>query len=176
MASIPASVSKATPIGAAYVKDSSSARSDGGAVAFGDQIDDVAHDPVDLEVLRRVDAGDAGGEHLALVGRGDDAADDDRDLTAGLVEQADDVGDELAVRPREDREADHVNVFLDRRADDLLGGEADAGVDHLHADVARPDRDLLGAIGVAVEAGLADQDLEPVTDRLGDVVDLGAGA
>ena len=37
------------------------------------------------------------------------------------------------------------------------GREPDALVDDLHAGVARRDRDLLGAVGVAVEAGLADE-------------------
>src|SRR5690606_40225090 len=37
--------------------------------------------------------------------------------------------------------------------------EPNAVVDHLEAAVARAQRDLLGAVGVAVEAGLADQHL-----------------
>ena len=48
----------------------------------------------------------------------------------------------------------------DRRAHDLRRRQADALVDHLHAAVARAHRDLLGAVGVAVEARLADQQLD----------------
>ena len=43
---------------------------------------------------------------------------------------------------------------------DAGGGEADALVDHLDAGIAGGDGDLLGAVAVAVEAGLADQRLE----------------
>ncbi len=74
----------------------------------------------------------------------------------------------------EDREADHVDVLLQGRLGDLLGGQADPLVDHLHAGVAGAQGDLLGAVGVAVEAGLADQDLDPVADPLGDLVDAAA--
>ncbi len=72
---------------------------------------------------------------------------------------------------REDREADHVDVLLDGRGGDLLGGETDPLVDDLHADVAGTDGDLLGAVGVAVEAGLGDEDPDPVADRPADLGD-----
>ena len=42
--------------------------------------------------------------------------------------------------------------------DDLLRRQPDALVDDLEAGVARPHRDLLGAVGVPVETGLADED------------------
>ena len=45
--------------------------------------------------------------------------------------------------------------------DDLRGRQPDALVDHLEAGVAGADGDLLGAVGVAVEAGLADQQPQP---------------
>ena len=63
----------------------------------------------------------------------------------------------------------------DRRGGDLLGRQADPLVDDLHADVAGAQGDLLGAVRVAVEAGLADQDLDPVAELLGDLVDPLAG-
>src|SRR6185295_1581228 len=47
-------------------------------------------------------------------------------------------------------------------------------VDHLHAGVARPHRDLLGAIGVAVEPRLADQKGQAPPELARDAVDLGA--
>ncbi len=139
--------------------------------ALADQLDDLAHDLVDVEVLRRVDAGDAGLAQALGVGDGDDPADHDRDLDALLPQQPHHLGDQLQVGAGEDREADHVDVLLQGRLGDLLGGQADALVDDLHADVARPQRHLLGAVGVAVEAGLADQDLDPVADLLGGRVD-----
>ena len=57
----------------------------------------------------------------------------------------------------QDRQADHVGVLVAGRRRDLLGREADARVDDLHAGVAGGDGDLLGAVGVAVEAGLGDE-------------------
>ena len=61
------------------------------------------------------------------------------------------------VGAREDREADDVDVLVAGRGRDLGRREPDALVDDLHAGVAGRDRDLLGAVGVAVEAGLADE-------------------
>ena len=78
------------------------------------------------------------------------------------------------MRAGEDRESDDVDVLLDRRGGDLLRGQPDALVDHLHADVAGADGDLLGAVRVPVEAGLADQDPQAVADPLGELVDPGA--
>ena len=49
-----------------------------GVCALLDQLDDLAHDPVEVEVLGRVDAGDAGLAQALGVGGGDDAAGDDR--------------------------------------------------------------------------------------------------
>ena len=65
---------------------------------------------------------------------------------------------DVHVRARQDRQADHVGVFLQRRRDDLLGRLAQAGVDDLHAGVAQRAGDHLGAAVVAVEAGLGDDD------------------
>ena len=64
--------------------------------------------------------------------------------------------------------------LLARRLDDLGGREADALVDYVHAGVARPHRDLLGAVGVAVEARLADQEFQPASELLRHPVDVGA--
>ena len=54
------------------------------------------------------------------------------------------------------------------------GGQADAVVDHLHAGVARAGSDLLGAVGMAVEAGLADQEFQPPAEFFRHAVDFGA--
>ncbi len=103
---------------------------------------------------------------------GDDPADHDRGVDAGLAQRVDHGGDQLAVGAGEDREADHVHALLQRRGGDLRGGEADALVHHVHAGVARAHRDLLGAVGVPVEAGLADEDLRAAAEALGERGDL----
>ena len=64
--------------------------------------------------------------------------------------------------------------MLARRFDDLGRGQADAFVDHVHAGVARAHRDLLGAVGMAVEAGLADQEFQPPAELARHAVDVGA--
>ena len=67
------------------------------------------------------------------------------------------LGHQLEVAAAEDGEADHVRALLERAGHDLLGRHTDALVDDLEADVARLEGDLLGSVGVAVEAGLAHQ-------------------
>jgi hypothetical protein len=91
----------------------------GDAVALGHERHDVAHDPREVEVLRRVDGRDAGLLQRRDVGLGDDPADDDRRVDAGLLEPVDDRRDELAVRAREDRQADDVDALLEGRGHDL---------------------------------------------------------
>ncbi len=61
-----------------------------------------------------------------------------------------------------------MHALVDRRAGDLRRGQPDPLVDDLHARVAGADGDLLGAVRVPVEPGLADQDLEPAAQRLAD--------
>ncbi len=70
----------------------------GGPCLLGDEIDDLGHDPVDLEVLGRIDARDAGLDQLRRVGSGDDAADHDRRIHVALAQHADGVRDQLHVR------------------------------------------------------------------------------
>ena len=53
------------------------------------------------------------------------------------------------------------DVLLDRGGDDLRRGQPDALVDHLEAGVPCAHGDLLGAVGVPVEPGLADQQPQP---------------
>ncbi len=54
-----------------------------------------------------------------------------------------------------------MHVLGHRGRDDLLGREPDALVDDLEAGVAGAYGDLLGAVRVAVEPGLADQQPQP---------------
>ena len=65
------------------------------------------------------------------------------------------------MRAAQDREADDVDVLLDRGGRDHLGRLVEPGVDHLHARVAQRGGDDFGAAVVAVETGLGDQN----TDR-----------
>ena len=90
------------------------------------------------------------------------------------AQAGDDLGHERQVRAGEDGEANEVDVLVDGGADDLLGREADALVDDLHAEVAGADGDLLGTVGVAVQAGLADEDADLATDLGLDGRDAGA--
>ena len=54
-----------------------------------------------------------------------------------------------------------MHVLGERGADDLLGREPDALVDHLEAGVAGADRDLFGAVRVTVQTRLAHQQAQP---------------
>ena len=64
-----------------------------------------------------------------------------------------------------------MHALVDRRARDARRGEADALVDHVHAGIARAHGDLLGAVRVAVEPRLADQDLDAPPELLGHPLD-----
>ena len=115
---------------------------------------------VEVEVLGRVDRGDAGRLQRRDVGLGDDPADDDRRVDARA---------RAARRPRSGISSRCEPERIDRpttwtpscsaRRGDLRGRQPDALVDDVHAGVAGAHGDLLGAVGVAVEARLADEDL-----------------
>ena len=74
----------------------------------------------------------------------------------------------------EDREPDHMHVFFERGLDDLGRREADAAINDFHAGVAGAHRDLLGAVGMTVEAGLADKKFDAPPELLGNALDVGA--
>src|SRR6185503_21100450 len=67
-----------------------------------------------------------------------------------------------------------MRLLLAHRIDDLLGRQPDALVDHLHAGIAGAHRDLLGAVGVAVEPGLADEERHSPPELARDAIDAGA--
>ena len=71
-----------------------------------------------------------------------------------------DARHERHVRARQDRQADDVDVLLERRGHDHLRRLAEARVDDLEALVAQAPREHLRPAVVAVEAGLRDQHLE----------------
>src|SRR5690348_10525222 len=123
--------------------------------------DDVAHDLREVEILRRVDACDSGLDQQLGVGRRDDAADHDRHVAdAGPGEAVEHVAHQRDMAARQDRQADDMYALLERGVDDAVGRETDALVDHFHAAVAGAHGDLLGAVRMTVEAGLADQNLD----------------
>ena len=113
----------------------------------------------------------------ARVASRDDPADDHRHVARGPASRSPSstAGHQLHVRAGQDREPDAVHVLGHGGGDDLLGRQPDALVDHLEAGVAGPDRDLLGAVGVAVEAGLADQQPQPAAELLAGRRDLARG-
>ena len=65
-----------------------------------------------------------------------------------------------------------MHAFLLRGGHDLGRREADALIDHIHAGIARAHRDLFGAVGVTVEAGLSYEKFEPSAELLRDQCDL----
>ena len=134
-----------------------------------DEPDEVAHDVGDREVLRREHRRYPQVEQHRRVGLRDDPADDDRHVAgARRTQTVQHVGNQREVRPGQDRQPDQVHILGHRGRDDLRRSQPDPLVDHLEPRVARPDRDLLGAVAVPVEAGLADQHPQPAAD-------LGAG-
>src|SRR5215467_14811977 len=125
------------------------------------QPDDVVHDGIELEVLGRVDGGDAETLQGCRVLRRDDAPHHHGDIVeAFLAHAAHHLADQRHVAARQYRQAYHVHRFFSRRADDLRRGEPYALVDDLHATIPCAHGDLLGTVGVAVEARLADEELD----------------
>ena len=64
-----------------------------------------------------------------------------------------------------------MHSLVDRGARDARRREANALVDHVHARVAGAHGDLLGAVRMAVQARLANQDLHPAPEALGHPLD-----
>ena len=63
-------------------------------------------------------------------------------------------------------------ALLGARIDDFGRRQADAVIDDIHAGIARPDRDLLGPVRMAVEARLADQKFHPPPELQRHALDL----
>src|SRR5262245_57307576 len=64
-------------------------------------------------------------------------------------------------------------LFFARSFDDLLRCQSNALVNDLHSGVARADRDLLGAVGMAVEPRFADEESETATQLARNAIDIG---
>src|SRR5258706_1501410 len=98
-------------------------------------------------------------ERRDIVVRDDPAHDDEDIVHLRLAQEPDDARDERHVGARQDREPHDVDILLERRRRDHLGGLAEAGVDDLEALVAQASGEDLRAAVVAVEPGLRDEDL-----------------
>src|SRR5688500_5661233 len=97
--------------------------------------------------------------HRGDVLGGNDPAGENEDVLAPLLlQELQDLREEHVVRARQDREADDVDVFLNRGGGDLLRGLAQARVDDLHPRVPQRPRDHLRAAVVSVETRFGDQD------------------
>jgi hypothetical protein len=72
------------------------------------------------------------------------------------------------------RQADQVDAFFQRRLGDLFGGQADAFVDDLEADIAPLDGNLFRAVAVTVQTRFADQQAQWPTQFVAGLGDFGA--
>src|SRR5439155_591047 len=97
--------------------------------------------------------------------RNDPAARDEDVARLPFLEELHDLQEKGHVRPAEARQADRVDVLLDRGLDDVLRRLPQAGVDDLHAGVAQRAGDDLGPAVVAVESRFRDQDADLLRDR-----------
>src|SRR5262245_50330859 len=59
-----------------------------------------------------------------------------------------------------------MNVLRDRGGRDLVRGQPNPVVDDFEAGVAGPDGNLLGTIGVSIEARLTDEEAQPRAKRV----------
>ena len=112
-------------------------------------------------------AGDTERVQLRHVRVGNDPADHHAYVVEVLLaQQLDDAGADMHVRPRQNRQADDVSIFLQGRGYDLLGSLPQAGVDDFHPGIAeRPGDDLRAPI-VTVEPRFGDNDPNPAVHPL----------
>ena len=122
---------------------------------------------------RAVDALDAGVVEKVVVAARDHAADEDDDVVGALrLQRLDHRRHQRLVAGGERRDADRVDVVLDRLARALLGGlEQRADVD-VEAEIGEGAGDDLGAAVVAVLAELGDHHARPAPLGVGERGDL----
>ena len=111
----------------------------------------------DGEVLRCVDRRDALVTKLGLILIRDDAADDDRGVYPPCVQPVQHLRHEVEMAPRQDRDADNIDVLVVRGGRYLIGGQPYPLIDDLEARVTGSHRNLLGTVGVPVEARFGDK-------------------
>ena len=120
-------------------------------------------DPHSGELLERAsgreDLGDADLFELRDVRVGNDPAGEHHDVVElAFAHHLHDAGEQVHVGAGEDRKTDRIDVFLERRAGDLLRGLAQPGVDDFHSGVTQRAGDHLDSAVVAVQAGLGEED------------------
>ena len=117
-----------------------------------DQCHQVVHDAIEVEILGRVDGGDAElFQHVDIV-IGDDAAGHHRHVTQPRGAQAlHHLADQRHVGAGENRQAENVDIVFSHRLHQLFRRHADAVIDHLQAHVGGAHGDLFGAVGMAIE-------------------------
>ena len=126
---------------------------------FFHQVHEIIHDDVEVEILGRVDAGHAELFQDEGIIRGDDAAHHDRDMPQPrLAHAVHDIAHQGNVAAGENGEADQGDFFLFRGGHDFFRGEADAVIGDVEPAIGGAHGDLLGAIGMAVEAGLGHEE------------------
>src|ERR1700733_257621 len=136
--------------------------------------DDRVEDAVNLKILWRVNRRDARGLQSPHVGGRNDAADNERHVfEAGRAQEMQHLLSERDMRAGEDRQADAMDARFGR-LDNFGRGEPDAVVNDVHAGVRGARRDLLRAIGMAIEARLADKKPEPAAELEGDAFNFAA--
>jgi len=94
---------------------------------------------------------------LHVFSRNDPATRDEYIITSLLSEQVVDTGKERHVRSAQDRQANDVDVFLDRRVGDHLRRLVQAGVDHFHSRIAQRGGNDLRAAVVSIETRLGNE-------------------
>src|SRR5687768_14337379 len=118
-------------------------------------------DVVDDRLRSRAGAEEAAAAHFLELGHvlpaDDPAAGQEDPFHPLLAHELEDAREERHVGARQDRQRDHVDVFLERGLDDLLGRLVEPRVDDLHPRVPEGRRDHLRSAIVPVQAGLADQ-------------------
>ena len=130
--------------------------------AFVHEPDDLAEDAVDREVLGRIDRRDPGRRSRSASAAGMMPPDDHGNMPeAGRAQEPSATSSASATcePDRIDRPTQWTPALA--RSTISAGREPDAVVDDVHAGVGGARRDLLGAVGMAVEARLADEKLEP---------------
>src|SRR5205814_2185734 len=83
-----------------------------------------------------------------------------------LLHLVEEVASEVEVRAAEDGQAHQVDALVRGRTCELLGRHPDALVDDLEARISRAQGDLLGAVRVAVEPRLANEELRAPPERV----------
>ncbi len=88
-----------------------------------------------------------------------DPADEHRHVVQPLFpKQFHQSGADVHVGAAQNRQADHIRVFLQRRRGNLLGRLAQPRVNHFHAGIPERPGDHLGTAVVPIESGLGDDD------------------